>query len=598
MKISNLNSSVPTVSMRRGVMRAVGLLGVTLLFVGILVIEYGTNIPKKTMRGTSHIQGGDVRDGVSAPGMQNVQDTGLKFPWHASLLRKQNSSEELIKQQLIPGMIAPNVFYMWCGKDRWFEFKHYISILSLSKAFPVDKIMFYYEHLPAMDKMYYNLWYSDVRHDMAFFIENPMEDWQKKYCERGVSVQEKLEIIMQLLNQEGGIFVTENTWVFEISPTRRLVDLEMAYNQDIGEGYVMMRHGTLTNTTVEALMYQQSPQIKQQQCSRIHHVYYGPDLGPCTILKGGRYQRIWPMDIWELDDPFGRLVRRMFYGTEEIRKPKPDYDTLVPNIGHMVWIGGGRMDFVFYLSVLSLLYVANVETVYVHGDMEPAGENWKTIKLDPRTKDRVLFNKRVPPYQIYQGVIEPWYRALMSDLIRVDLMIKYGGIYTDTDAIWVKPLSREDRAYDAVASFDWVDWSWPYPDSVNFGISYGKKNAPFWQIFRESMRELHNEHHGFTGVMMPYKLLEKYPHLLRIDRRLQVICYYSKCHPIFVNDYHNMTKDHTNMHSLDNWQQDINAFHWTYPNPSEYSNMSTLMESTGMFADVGKFVLRKAGIIS
>jgi len=124
---------------------------------------------------------------------------------------------------------------------------------------------------------------------------------------------------------------------------------------------------------------------------------------------------------------------------------------------------------------------------------------------------------------VYQGDIPPWWAALQSDLIRVDLMIKYGGVYTDTDAIWVKPLSTAERRYDAVASFDWVDWSWPFPDSVNFGVSYGKRTAPFWRIFRESMRRLRNDIHGFTGVMMPYKLLEKYPHLLRIDRHLQVI---------------------------------------------------------------------------
>ena len=36
----------------------------------------------------------------------------------------------------------------------------------------------------------------------------------------------------------------------------------------------------------------------------------------------------------------------------------------------------------------------------------------------------------------------------MSDIIRVDIMIKYGGIYTDTDAIWVKKLTHEDRGYE------------------------------------------------------------------------------------------------------------------------------------------------------
>ena len=198
--------------------------------------------------------------------------------------------------------------------------------------------------------------------------------------------------------------------------------------------------------------------------------------------------------------------------------PKPSFDELVPNIGHMIWLGGGRMDFVFYLSALSLMYVVKVDTLYIHGDQEPKGDYWPRLKADPK----VQFVLRPQPRLIYQGEIEWYYRALMSDLIRVDIMIKYGGIYTDTDAIWVKPLTHEDRGYEAVASYDWVDWSYPYPDSVNFGLSYGKKNAPFWRIFRDSMRQLHNDVHGFSGVMMPYKLLEKYPELLRIDRRLSV----------------------------------------------------------------------------
>jgi len=154
---------------------------------------------------------------------------------------------------------------------------------------------------------------------------------------------------------------------------------------------------------------------------------------------------------------------------------------------------------------------------YIHREFR----NLKKVCRDFR-KACVLIALEYTLLQVYEGDIPPWWAALQSDLIRVDLMIKYGGVYTDTDAIWVKPLSMEERRYDAVASYDWVDWSWPFPDSVNFGVSYGKRTAPFWRIFRESMRRLRNDIHGFTGVMMPYKLLEKYPHLLRIDRHLQV----------------------------------------------------------------------------
>ena len=91
----------------------------------------------------------------------------------------------------------------------------------------------------------------------------------------------------------------------------------------------------------------------------------------------------------------------------------------------MIWIGGGRMDFLFYLSLLSKLFVLKVDVVYIHGDMPPKGEYWEKLKQNKRIFDRIKFITRPPPYRIYQGEIEWYYRALMSDLIRVDIMIKY-----------------------------------------------------------------------------------------------------------------------------------------------------------------------------
>ena len=92
----------------------------------------------------------------------------------------------------------------------------------------------------------------------------------------------------------------------------------------------------------------------------------------------------------------------IFYGTEHILRPVPSYKTLVPNIGHMVWIGGGRMDYVFYLSLLSLLFVAKVDVVYIHGDKPPTGENWQELCTIPRIRDRIKLIKRTPPSMVYQ----------------------------------------------------------------------------------------------------------------------------------------------------------------------------------------------------
>lgn len=72
----------------------------------------------------------------------------------------------------------------------------------------------------------------------------------------------------------------------------------------------------------------------------------------------------------------------------------------------------------------------------------------------------------------------------MTDVWRVDFMIKYGGIYVDTDVVFIRPLEHDIRGYDAVVTYDWTYWNHPFPDTFNFGVSIGKRNAPFWHKFQ------------------------------------------------------------------------------------------------------------------
>jgi len=70
----------------------------------------------------------------------------------------------------------------------------------------------------------------------------------------------------------------------------------------------------------------------------------------------------------------------------------------------------------------------------------------------------------------------------LSDVWRADILLKYGGIYADIDAIFVRPLTKELRAYDAVVSYDWPDWDPPFPDILNLGIAVAKPGARFWEL--------------------------------------------------------------------------------------------------------------------
>jgi len=72
--------------------------------------------------------------------------------------------------------------------------------------------------------------------------------------------------------------------------------------------------------------------------------------------------------------------------------------------------------------------------------------------------------------------------AHISDTWRADILFKYGGVYIDTDAIVVRPLRKELRAYDVVLSYEWIDWDRPFPDIIQNGVIVSKPGAQFLEL--------------------------------------------------------------------------------------------------------------------
>jgi len=56
---------------------------------------------------------------------------------------------------LMPGLVPPDVHFIWCG-ERWFEFKNYLSVMSVRRTMQPDKIYIHYERVPPLDRVYYH----------------------------------------------------------------------------------------------------------------------------------------------------------------------------------------------------------------------------------------------------------------------------------------------------------------------------------------------------------------------------------------------------------------------------------------------------------
>lgn len=84
-----------------------------------------------------------------------------------------------------------------------------------------------------------------------------------------------------------------------------------------------------------------------------------------------------------------------------------------------------------HLCVKSALINSNFDSINLWVDQEPIGEHWN------QTKPFVNCIKLDPPIEIFGIPITE--EAHKSDVIRLQILIEYGGIYADCDTIFIKP---------------------------------------------------------------------------------------------------------------------------------------------------------------
>lgn len=134
------------------------------------------------------------------------------------------------------------------------------------------------------------------------------------------------------------------------------------------------------------------------------------------------------------------LARFVDYGHKElIPQPNSSTTNLVPNIVHYIWFGNRKMSFMNYLSILSSLYVQKAERVLIHGDYVPRGQYWEEVK----SNSKIHFVFREKPVTIYQNAVRSVSHT--SDIVRVDILLKYGGLYIDWDAVWLRKIPDKLR---------------------------------------------------------------------------------------------------------------------------------------------------------
>ena len=105
---------------------------------------------------------------------------------------------------------------------------------------------------------------------------------------------------------------------------------------------------------------------------------------------------------------------------------------MIPNNLHYIHLSdnGRQWKLHHHLSVLSAIRRSGVESVNIWIDTLPSGEWWE------RTEQLVNVHFIEPPVEIFnKPITQP---AHKSDVLRLQILLEYGGIYVDTDTIFVR----------------------------------------------------------------------------------------------------------------------------------------------------------------
>ena len=388
-----------------------------------------------------------------------------------------------------------------------------------------------------------------------------------------------------MLHKHGGYYIRENT-IF----TKELGNIELqqprgiiyAMSADFSSGFIATEPGLKETNSLSGFLHRNKEKITQLSCV-LHSDYSDSEYSQCLIFD----DRVWhPKDFWKRNNDVAHLVNVLMYGSPQIPQPVQYEESVVPNIAHIVWMGGGEMKYIFYLCVLSLMHIVKVDEVHIHGNKVMTGPYWSRLMEN----ERVHFIHRADISFIFSADVTSLHHK--ADVIRADIMLKHGGLHVDPDVLFVKPLPPDMFKYDAVATVDSYLYPMrPFPDVLSLGTVLSKPYGRFWQLYQQSQIYYVDQDWTWNSGRIPYKIYERNPGLLQIEPYLQVICFDLRCYPTWVNT----RQEAFSLADVpDRWWHMVYAFHIVDIVPPELQDEGRVRSGRSVFADIGKAILDAA----
>ena len=449
-------------------------------------------------------------------------------------------------------------------------FRNYLSILSVHKLLRPYRIILYV-HSSFTSKQYgYNRWFQKATSEIPFL--EVVYSVEVDRIGKKLNITEELRFAASVLDKVGGVYINLNTvinlnhWIHG----EATFQIGIYWNSSLGFMFVPKIYNIFEYARTFKV---QDNDVDKYSCA-IPDSFTGSE--PCCTIE----DEIFPADIMQIYSSFGSFTRSLYYGSQDIPEPKRVFPP-IPKIVHYVWFGHRNVSFSMYVSFKSTLKFVKPLKIIIYIERYNLGPYFDAMRNHSLV--RVVYYG-APNSAFQNRIVNPKHA---SDFLRTDVLMRFGGIYMDWDVFWLKPIDDLiELGYETIAAFEHYNGMTPreeFPDTINMGVVLARPGSRFISLWQESFREYTGEHATFHAIEMVYKIYEEHPDLLYIEKKLQVMCFKLRCHPLWLPNY----KD-TGVHNEFDFTSTAYAVHFTEPVPIAFMSDDDMRRSKGYFADMAR----------
>ncbi|XP_064631195.1 uncharacterized protein LOC135489669 isoform X2 [Lineus longissimus] len=181
----------------------------------------------------------------------------------------------------------------------------------------------------------------------------------------------------------------------------------------------------------------------------------------------------------------------------------------VPKIVHFTWYSGSKLTLRFhhYVCICAALKFIKPEKIMFWYEVEPQGKYWEQSKVKISATSKLEMKYRVGPTSIYGNHISV--AEHKSDVVRLEAVLKHGGIYMDLDVIMLKSMD-DFLHHDTTMGFELPNW-------LCNGFIMSKAFAPFLRMWHTEYVSFNDGNWNYHSVQLPGIMAKNYPSLVHTE---------------------------------------------------------------------------------